>query len=146
MNTKNGFVLSRKKVAIYLIFLILAFGAYTLFSWPRCSELREIPASVEVRTVPGRAFLGFNTDTDNLKFGGVSPNAEVVRSMNVQYPFDAEVRLVADGALAPWLSMSPATFTLAAAEPQQVSFRLLVPPNVYDGNYTGTVRICFQKE
>ncbi|MBI1968700.1 hypothetical protein HYS49_02215 [Candidatus Woesearchaeota archaeon] len=146
MPSKNTFALSRKNVAFFLVLVILLFGAYTFLSWPRCSELREIPASVEVRTAPGRAFLGFNTDTDSLKFGGVSPNAEVVRSMNVQYPFDAEVRLVADGTLASWLSINPAMFTLAAQEPQQVTFRLLVPPNVYDGNYTGMVRICFRKE
>src|SRR3989338_10475341 len=93
MPGKNMLVLSRKKAALFLILVILVFGAYTLVTWPRCSELQEIPASVEVRTVPGRAFMGFNTDTDSLKFEGVSPNAEVVRSMNVQYPFDAEVLL-----------------------------------------------------
>ena len=146
MPGKNMLVLSRKKAALFLILVILLFGVSIFFSWPRCSELQEIPASVEVRTVPGRAFLGFNTDTDSLKFGGVSPNAEVVRSMNVQYPFDAEVLLVAEGTLAPWLSINPATFQLAAQEPQQVTFRLLVPQDVYDGNYTGTVRICFQKK
>lgn len=130
---------------MFLLLLILLFGTYTVLSWPRCSEVRELPASVEVRTVPGRALLGFNTDTDGLKFGAVSQNAEVIRSVTVHYPADAEVRLVAEGALASWLSIQPATMPLVAQEPQQVQFRLLVPPNAPDGNYTGTVRLCFQK-
>lgn len=130
---------------MFLLLLILLFSMYTLWQWPRCSEVRELPASVEVRTVPGRALLGFNTDTDGLKFGAVSQNAEVIRSITVHYPSAAQVRLVAGGALAPWLSL-PGTLELAAQVPQDVRFRLLVPPNAPDGNYTGTVRLCFQKE
>lgn len=141
----ESFSFSRKRVGIFLFLLILLFGTYTLLNWPRCSEMREIPASVEVRTVPGRALLGFNTDTDGLKFGAVSQNAEVIRSVTVHYPFDAEVRLVAEGALASWLSL-PETLELAAQVPQDVQFRLLVPPGTSDGNYTSTVRLCFQKE
>lgn len=143
--TTNGFTLSRKKVAFIFLLIIALFGAYSYFSWPGCSLVHQIPASVEVRTVPGRALLGFNTDTDSLQFGAISPASDVTRSLTVQHVQDSQVRLTATGDIFFWLSISPQEFSLPAATSQQVFFTLSVPPNAAEGTYNGTVTLCFRE-
>ncbi len=148
---------SRKKVlAYFLIILIVLFssllvgliGSSFFFSssrMPKCTKMESINTSVEVKTIPERALIGLNADTDSLKFGAVSPGTTGRRSIKVQSDFAALVAVSVEGGISPWVIPSPSKFGLSAKEIHEVYFELNVPLDAPDGNYLGKVNFCFQE-
>ncbi len=146
MNFSLGSLSRRKTLLAGLVLVIIIMGAVTWYNWPECSTIRFIDASVTVKTVPSKVLLGFNTDTDSLKFGTVSPGSEVKRTVITHYAQAAQVRITAEGELASWITITPAEFSLASPESLPVTVQLNIPDKyVYEGNYTGKVKFCFKE-
>jgi len=123
-----------------LIFIIVVslFIYYNLSQ--KCSELRVIDSSITVKS----RTLGFNTDTDSLKFGIVSVYNIGKRSIVIGYPKDVEVSVFAEGEpLSDWISFQPQKFSLKAGENITIDVVAEVPGNTVEDNYTAKVYFCF---
>src|SRR3989338_4139186 len=97
-----AFDLSSKKIIGILAALIIVMSIITLLNWPSCDNRQLIDASITVHNIGSRAYLGLNTDTQNLSFGGASPGAEIIRSIIIQNKDKAEVRVRMLGDLSSW--------------------------------------------
>ncbi len=123
-----------------LILLTLLYGCAPELS---CTTTKSIDASLSIVAME-RRMVGFNTDTDSLRFGVVTSGSLVERSIIIQYDHDADVSLRPEGDLRPWMSMEPAAFFLPANATQQVNIGVNVPIGASPGNYTGVVHVCFR--
>lgn len=132
-------------VGTVLVLLLIVGGSY-FYLWraKSCDELRVVDASIKVLIPKGRGYVGFNTDTDSLKFGGVSPGATSQRRVLVEYTKDALVNVTMMGSITSWTEISPTLLALAAGEKKEVIFDVTVPQLVMPGNYTGKAVFCFK--
>ena len=126
-----------------LILLVIVTGCGLVR--PSCDNRKVIDASVSVVNTE-RRMIGFNTDTDGLKFGVVSSGALIEREVTVHYDHNAEVNVLAEGSLASLMSAKPSSFYLPANTSQKVTFTITVPENALPGNYTGKVTFCFTQQ
>ncbi len=147
----------RKALAYFLIILIVLFSSLLVglisssFSFsssrtPKCTKLESINTSVEVKTIPERALIGLNADTDSLKFGAVSPGTTGRRSIKAQSDFAVLAAVSIEGGISPWIDLSPSEFELDAKEIREVYFELKVPLDALDGSYSGIVNFCFREK
>lgn len=136
---------AKKILAFGLVLLIIVMGWLAIDNWPGCSTTEIMGASIRVKDVAGKGMLGFNTDTDSLKFGVVSPGILAKRSVYVEHSEDADVTIGVKGDLAPWLTVEPLSFHLTTQEQQRVFFNANVPADAADGNYTAKVIFCFRE-
>lgn len=127
---------------VVIIILTIKLGSYFITD-DRCTKVESVEASVQIKNIDSRTYLGLNTDTDSLKFGSVSSGTTVKRSINVQSSDEALVKVTMAGSLTAWTKISPAEFTLSAKENRMVFFDLNVPELIPEGNYTGQVNFCF---
>ncbi len=142
--------------AMLLLLAVLVIAVFTALrpSANTCSTVRDVNISLAVRTVPGRALLGMNTDTDHLNFGAVSPGITASRSMRIKHSRDASVEVGIEGVierevkgyLAEWVSITPSSFVLTEGEEQEVVFEAAIPIGAAPGNYTGRARFCVREE
>ena len=62
------------------------------YNWPdKCDVIQTINASITVKDIGSRAFIGLNTDRDALKFGSVSPFTLATRKVTVQHTENSRV-------------------------------------------------------
>ncbi|HIG92872.1 MAG: hypothetical protein QT02_C0002G0071 [archaeon GW2011_AR9] len=129
-------------VIIMLVVIVISWAAYLQSS---CSAMQSIPASIQVKDAGKRPLLGFNTNTDHLNFGAVSPNIMSSRKVEVQHDQDAHVTVSMDGDFETWVRINPAEFDLKAQETKEVYLEANVPRSAPDGNYSGQVIFCFKE-
>ncbi len=139
------FNLNRKAVVYVLVALIIVMGIITLLNWPACHDRQLIDASITVHNIGSRAYLGLNTDTQNLSFGGASPGTEIIRSIILQNKDKAEVKVRMLGEISPWTKIDPNNFTISPDEQRSIFFTVSVPVNALNGDYTGKAEFCFDK-
>ncbi len=130
--------------AIAVLLLLVGSFIYMRFAQP-CDALNVIDASIRVRIIPNRNYLGFTADADSLKFGGVSPGVTSQRKVTVQYPRDTVVNVTMLGPLQSWTGITPHGFILPSGQSQEVIFEVSVPPWAQPGNYTGKAVFCFKE-
>lgn len=135
--------------AVIISILAVALLAFLVYD-PPCSSVKRIAAALKVRTPPQRSMLGFNTDTDALKFGIVSPGMAASRKVTVQQREKATVSIMMEGQLGSWTSISPSVFEVGAGtgvgESQEVIFDVEVPLWTPVGNYTGEAVFCIKEK
>ena len=131
------------KVLTPLILLMVFFVGCTAPAL--CTVVKEVPMSVTVVELE-RKMVGLNTDNDNLTFGVVSAGSIVERFVDVEYDSDADVLLVPQGNMTPWLDLQPSSFFLPEQGTQKVSAKIQVPLLTPPGDYTGSLQFCFKKK
>ena len=101
-----------------------------------------IPMDVEVR----RNVMGFNTDTDALHFGGLSPGDRVERWVNISNDNTFSIRVTTrfSGDTARF-AFADQDFVLQPGELRDHSIVLRPDPDTPEGNYTGTALITFRR-
>ncbi len=139
MNSKKNAVLFYSLLGFIIVMVI-----FTYFNWPKCTVVKMINASITVAEGQ-RKHVGFNTDTDALKFGKISAGAWVRRSAYIMYPHEADVTILAVGDLAKWMEITPDTFHVLPEEKIGVEFDARAPKTANVGNYTGKVIFCFKE-
>ena len=117
----------------------------TYSNWPACSRTEYLPSTITVLE-GARKLIGVNADTDSLKFGKVSPGAEITRSVKINAAKDSEITVVMLGNFTSWVSITPAQFHLPSRNTQKINFDVIVPPNAPSGNYSGVVEFCFKNK
>jgi hypothetical protein len=143
MQLKLKFIL--KIITVFLIILNIGLLIYWYsYLYEECSSLSMVPASLKVEE-GSRKVVGFNTETDSLKFGTVSAGSSVQRSVKVQYSKEAKVKIFSRGNLSSWLAASPSGFSLSAGETEEVFFKVDVPADAAPGDYSAEVKVCFQE-
>ncbi|MBI2668505.1 hypothetical protein HYX14_01555 [Candidatus Woesearchaeota archaeon] len=128
-------------VGLLVLPTLMILSTFFLGDVTRCSSLQTLDAFVQVKSSDLR-YLGFNLDTDALKFGVVSPGARGKRVVMVNNTLDSTVVIKAVGEMAAWMNVTPQNFTFKAYHPQRVEFELFVPPDAKEGDYTGKVLVC----
>ena len=135
------------KSKIICVSLVLLFLFVVSCSSPRgieCTKIDSVNASITIKKSI-QPIVGLNTDTDSLKFGTVSPKAVVERTMTVQYSNQAEALVMMEGDFAAWTEIDPSQFSLQPAEKKKVLFKVSVPEEVMEGNFTGKAVFCFRE-
>jgi hypothetical protein len=138
------FKIKHKKILVgAIVVFIIAVVVFTASIDSPCSTVNAVDTSIRVVT-DNRAVIGFNTDTDSLKFGRLSSGASVKRSIEVNYKKKANVNVLINGDFAHWIKPTPYDFEIAPGKIEKVNFEVFVPENAQTGNYTGKVYFCFQ--
>ena len=128
-----------------LLLIVLASFILFLVQLPLpCSSVQELNSSLTLKT-GDRKMLGFNTDTDSLKFGVVSPAARVKRSVWVNYSRNAEVEVSFSSDFSSWVTIEPSRLSLQSPVAQEVFFLVEVPDDALPGEYQGRARFCFRE-
>ena len=127
-----------------IIIIIFLASLITSFDSPECTTTELVDTSISVER-SYKKVIGFNTESDSLKFGKVSPSSSVKRSINVQYNRDANVIISAEGDFARWIDISPNSFFLQGGSNKEIIFTALVPKNSMSGDFFGKVRFCFKE-
>ena len=89
--------------------------------------------------------IGFNLNTDALRFGKARPGNYATRYLDLKHDNDMPltVSIYVEGGLKDWISTDANEFLLAPDEVRRVAFRADVPRDAGFGNYTGTIIINF---
>jgi len=132
----------QKKIILICVALILIMSMITSKNWPYCGSMEYIHSNVTIKTGE-RKIIGFNADTDSLKFGVVSPGAVVTRSAEVNKSAGTKVKVFMEGELFPWTNITPSHFIVNPNEEQKIVFELHVPKEAKEGVYEGRVKFCF---
>jgi len=127
-------------VGITLIFIIII-TYLTINSRSPCTVVNSVDTSIDIAAAD--KIVGFNTETDSLKFGKVSPGSAVRRSIEVNYKNSAEVKIFMEGNFTSWVTATPNDFLVNANELKKVSFEANVPGDAEPGSYQGKVYFCF---
>lgn len=136
-----------RKITLGLSIVLVVLGlVFILYQVRSASNCYYVNATVTVKTIPGRAYGGLNTDKDMLRFGAMSPGMWVKRSTTVEYDYPGTVTVTMNGELQPWIAITPTEFTVEANEKRQVDFELSIPYSAVDGDYSGRALFCFQKQ
>ena len=139
-----GIKYTRPATLICLLLVVLSSLFLSGCVEKECTLTRSIPASVSVVQAERRV-VGFNTDTDNLTFGVVSPGSVIEREVDILYDHDAEVSLKPVGSIGSLISATPISFFLPANTSQRVVIWANVPETATVGNYSGEVQFCFRE-
>ncbi len=138
----------QRKTAVLIAVVIAAavlMSNLVIFSLYSCTTLEKIEASLTVKIIPGLALLGLNADTDSLMFGAVSPGISAMRKIEIQHSKDAKVKVLMEGELASWTTISPAEFNISPGEIKEVAFEVNVPGYALPGNYSGAAVLCIRE-
>ncbi|MEK6900535.1 MAG: hypothetical protein AABX05_05405 [Nanoarchaeota archaeon] len=138
---------SKIKITILILSFSLLIGIFLLVDYygkNSCATTDVVDTSLEIVEAE-RKVIGLNVDTDELKFGKVSPGAIVKRTMLVNYSAEAEVKVVVEGNFSSWLMITPPKFKIKPEQQQEVVFEVFVPGDAAAGNYTGKVKFCFME-
>jgi len=127
---------------------ILVFGVSLLFLIQSiknsCENIETVNMSISV--VGGeRKSIGFNTDRDSLKFGKISPGAEVRRVVYINYTQTSEVKVYLEGGFVYWVNVSPQLFSVQPFQKQDIVFTVTIPESAKVGEYTGKAHFCFKR-
>jgi hypothetical protein len=142
-----GFKLSWKnKYILGGIIAVIFFNVFLLTHnpLPTCSKIHTVQAAISVEDRGGMKLVGFNGDTDWLKFGKVSPGMLSRKSITAQYNKDAKVHVSMEGGLQPYTLITPTNFFLKAGEVKTVVFEAQISQNVPLGEYGGQAVFCFE--
>ena len=135
----------KNKIAFGAVIIIIIMGSLAIYNWlDQCDSIHTIPAELTIKNLPGVRTLGFNADTDALKFGIVSSGIWPKRKVNIQHAQKAEVEVQMKGDLSSWTEIKPNKFTITPNMTQEVSFTVGVPVIAEDGNYTSQAVFCFR--
>ncbi len=129
-------------LAIAVACVILAAVGPTAYANWRVLGETTLKVGVEV-VEPGR--IGFSLGSDDLWFGKVPRGGGASRSASVDSPVRASAIITASGEMAPWMTITPSTFTLEAGRARNVVFDINIPENMEPRNYTGDVHITYRR-
>lgn len=107
-----------------------------------CATIDYVNTSIEIEEGE-RKHIGFNADTDALKFGKVSAGSIVKRSIDVMYNKPSTVLVSLDSDFSPWVKINPSSFNIVANESKRVFFEVTVPQTAEVGTYSGQVKFCY---
>lgn len=132
-----------KSGVVLFILLAISLNFFLFYDGPQCNFVDSFNSSITVIEGPRRV-IGLNADTDSLKFGTVSPQTVVRRSVYVSDKEAAKVRVFMEGEFDSWVNITPQEFDLKADERQEVLFAVRVPDYPEEGDYAGKVYFCFK--
>lgn len=132
-------------LVLVLILVIIVMAVFTFRNWPvKCSEVDLINTSLTIKS-GDRKFVGMNADIDSLRFGKVSPEAIVRRTVKVEYDQAGEVLVSMESDFSSWTVIKPFQFEVAPQERKEVSFEVHPPKGARNAEMTGVVKFCFKK-
>jgi len=124
-------------IVVFIIFMIYL----AINSRSPCSVVNSVDTSIQI--LDAGKVIGFNTETDSLKFGKVSPGSTVKRSIEVNYKNSAVVKIFMEGSFTSWVTAIPNDFPVEANELKKISFEANIPEDAEPGNYDGKIYFCF---
>ena len=131
-------------MGLSVVFIIIG-TSFTIYNWPECSEIMNIPMDGFVNTKSSQ-YWGMDTSKDHLAFGGTSLGATIKRSMMVTHKSSAMVDIRMSGDIAPFVKVEPAVFTIEDGQEQQVDFYFKPAYGTPQGDYSGNVVYCFKNK
>ena len=134
--------MNNKHILIFAILILFAINAFIFVSNKPCIDTDYVNATIEI-VLGERRFVGFNTESDSLKFGMVSPGASVKREIKIGYSKGSTVEISAEGSLSPWLVITPNKLDLTANQQKSAFFEAYVPNSAQPGKYSAKVKFCF---
>jgi hypothetical protein len=105
-------------------------------------EIKVIPIELLV----GKT-IGFNTDTDILKFGTIPPGYQGARYINISNSesFPMKVKLSIDGEVTGWFRTDKNNFMLQEGGQENIKIIADVPKDALHGNYSGNLYVIFSR-
>lgn len=138
-----SFSTNQKMLITLSVVLIVVGVSFTIYNWPECSEIMNIPMDGFVNTKSSQ-YWGMDTSKDHLAFGGMSLGSTIKRSMTVKHKEKAIVDVRLSGNIASFVEADPAIFTIDDGQEQQVDFYFSPPYGTPQGDYNGHVVYCFK--
>ncbi len=128
-------------ILIIIIAVLILFNT-TLISEKSCDVKETLNISV---TAVKNPTLGFNTETDGLKFGHINPGATSTRTISLKHSQNASFKIFIEGSIKSWIKVNPQKAELLAEEPQTITFDLTLPHGTSLGPYFGEATICIKE-
>jgi uncharacterized membrane protein len=130
-------------VLLLVCFLLVGATAAALFYTNYVLyDVKELPMAVKVSN-----HIGFNLTTDVLQFGRVTSPGSSDRWVIIANSFDQKlmVHISGGGYIGKWVTAENRTFVLEPGTQENVKMSINVPPDVPEGDYSGTLRITFTR-
>ena len=136
---------TRKFPSLILIMVcaaLITVGAVLLFfSLFAIFKVYQVPMSLEVGDG-----MGFNTDTDAVKFGKVMPGSTSSRVIVITHDYKKPllVQMKGDGNISKLINI-PEQFYLEPGLRKEVHMNAIVPNTISKGKYEGTLTVYFRR-
>ncbi len=128
-----------------LFFVIIITSLMMLLIYENTVIYEHFEIEMKIKVRPDR-FVGINTDTDCINFGGVPGGAIGERIINVtngdEHPH--LIRIKAKGYIGEWVTVSDNNFILDPHSVKEVRIKAHVPLKTQTGNYTGILEVVFE--
>jgi len=126
--------------ALLAVFIVLV-GFYALTTI--VEDSMEIYMEVKVE----EARVGFNLDSDALRFGISPPGGVAERGIDIKNEkiYDIRTEIFAKGELSNWVRAFDNNFVVPAGETRNVTFAVDVPITAEEGTYNGTILILTRR-
>jgi len=144
MKTKG--IPTYKAVILIVIGCLLCVGIVSIiYSFYKVLDYREYPISLNVA---GKNQIGFNLNKEVISFGRVPQGATAKRNATVSqhYSFDVLVRIEVTGTASKMVYVEDNYFLLPPNETRQIEVTAIIPENQTPGNYTGKLRVYFERQ
>jgi len=117
-------------------------GVAMFYSFYVLKEIKTLDMQVKADN-----YVGFRLDTDKLYFGTTMPGNDAERGITIfhHYSYPVKVKIYTAGYISKWVTIDNSSFTLLPNETKRVMFRVHVPKDTINGNYTGTVKLVFTR-
>ena len=135
-----------KAVIILVVAILFSIGITSIiYSFYKIIDYREFKIYVGVTD---KNNMGFNLEPGVFNFGKVPQGASAKRNATVshQYPSDIAVRIEIAGTVKDMVYVKDNYFILAPNATRQVEITASVPENKPLGNYSGTLRVYFERQ
>jgi len=135
-----------KAAILLLVAVLLSVGLTSfIYSFYKIVGYIEYPISL---TVAEKNQIGFNLDPGVLNFGKVPQGGSAKRNATVSqnYPFDVDVRIEVTGKVKQMVYLKDNYFILPPNTTKQVEIFASVPEDQKLGNYTGKLRVYFERQ
>ena len=126
-------------VILVICLLLIGFSFYIWFSRPL--EIRYL----EVSFIVGDK-MGFDLNSSSLTFGRVLPGSAGVKTTLIEnnYNFPVKVKVLISKELSDFVS-SDSNIVILPGETTNLDFNLILPKDIYFGNYSGNLIFEFRK-
>jgi len=135
-----------KLVILLVIAVLLSIGVTSwIYSFYKILNYTEYPISLNIAE---KNQIGFNLNPGVLSFGKVPQGATAIRNATVsqRYPFDVLVRIEITGKVKQLVFVKENLFILPSNITKTIEVVASVPENQTTGNYTGKLKVYFERQ
>ncbi len=137
--------MKKKELFLMLIVVILLTITVTLIAYSQYKVLDKVTLEADITVIPKSEKLGFNVDTDGLRYGNAIQKSVASRNITITniWEEDALIQIFSYGDIKEWIRPAKNNFLLPAGESTEVSVNLKVPEDAELGYQEGRVSIVF---